>query len=114
MIKPTRFYSSKQEKAVAKKVGGKQTANSGATKFEKGDVTTDRWLIECKTNINEKSSFAIKKSWLEKNKQEAFAMGKQHNALVFDFGVFTDRYYVIDEKTFLKMKLALDLEESEK
>lgn len=112
-VKPTRFYSSKQEKAVAKKVGGKQTVNSGATKFEKGDVTTDRWLLECKTNINEKSSFAIKKSWLEKNKQETFSMGKQHNALVFDFGPSADRYYVVDEKTFLKMKIALDLIESE-
>ena len=28
---PTRYYSSKQEKAVAKAIGGKQTPNSGAT-----------------------------------------------------------------------------------
>lgn len=27
----TRYYSDKQEKAIAKAVGGKQTANSGAT-----------------------------------------------------------------------------------
>ena len=38
--KPTRFYSTKQEKAVAQAVGGKQTANSGATPWQKGDVTT--------------------------------------------------------------------------
>lgn len=30
-MRPTRFYSNKQEKKVAKAVGGKQTANSGAT-----------------------------------------------------------------------------------
>ena len=42
MGRPTRFYSSKQEKAVAKAVGGKVTANSGATAF-----LTIR-LIECK------------------------------------------------------------------
>ena len=29
--KPTRYFSDKQEKAVAKAIGGKQTANSGAT-----------------------------------------------------------------------------------
>ena len=29
MRRPTRFYSSKQEKQVAKKLGGKQVANSG-------------------------------------------------------------------------------------
>ena len=28
---PTRHFSSKQEKAVAKAIGGKQTPNSGAT-----------------------------------------------------------------------------------
>lgn len=31
--KPTRFYSNKQEKKVAKTVGGKQVVNSGATSF---------------------------------------------------------------------------------
>lgn len=30
---PTRFYSNKQEKKVAKVVGGKKVANSGATAF---------------------------------------------------------------------------------
>jgi hypothetical protein len=39
--KPTRYYSDKQEKAIAKAVGGKQTANSGATAFQKGDVLID-------------------------------------------------------------------------
>jgi len=99
MNRPTRFYSNKQEKAVAKAVGGKQTSNSGATAFSKGDVTTQHWLIECKTAMSEKSTFSIKKEWLKKNKEEAFAMGKDYNALCFDFGD-ADRYYVVDEKTF--------------
>lgn len=100
MNRPTRFYSNKQEKAVAKAISGKQTANSGATPFYKGDVTTDDWLIECKTSTTVKGSFSIKREWLDKNKEEAFAMGKYHNALCFDFGPNTDRYYVVDEKTF--------------
>ena len=107
MNKPTRFYSNRQEKAVAKKVGGKQVVNSGATAFSKGDVRTEEWIIECKTSTKEKSSFCIKREWLEKNKEEAFAMGKSFGALCFDFGG-TKRYYVVDEKTFIKMKQALE------
>lgn len=34
-MRPTRFYSNKQEKQVAKAVGGRKTANSGATPFVK-------------------------------------------------------------------------------
>ena len=103
-VRPTRFYSNRQEKAVAKAIHGKQVANSGATAFNKGDVATDSWLIECKTTTTEKKSFSIKKDWLEKNKEEAFAMGKDYNALVFDFGDNGTRYYVVDEQTFKQMK----------
>ena len=95
MNRPTRFYSNKQEKAVAKTIKGKQQSNSGATTFQKGDVITDDWLVECKTSVTEKKSFSIKKEWLEKNKEEAFAMGKHQNALCFDFGDGV-RYYIID------------------
>ena len=109
MNKPTRFYSSKQEKAVAKAIGGKQVANSGATAFSKGDVRTADWLIECKTCTTEKKSFSIKKEWMEKNREEAFAMNKDYNALAFDFGD-GNNYYIVDEKTFIRMKEALDNE----
>ena len=103
-MRPTRWYSDRQEKAVAKAIGGKQTANSGATAFVKGDVTTEEWLIECKTATTAKASFSIKKEWLEKNREEAFATGKSHNALCFDFGDNGDRYYILDEKTFKEAK----------
>lgn len=98
-MKPTRFYSKKQEKAVAKAVGGKRTANSGATAFSKGDVTLEDFLIECKTTTaTKKASFSIKEEWLLKNRQEAFAMGKHHSALAFQFGENQPNYYIIDEK----------------
>lgn len=99
MNKPTRFYSNKQEKQVAKILGGKQQSNSGATPFYKGDVINKDWLIECKTKTSTSRSFSIKKEWLIKNKEEAFAMNRLHSALCFDFGD-NDRYYVIDERTF--------------
>ena len=107
--KPTRWYSDKQEKKVAKAIGGRQTTNSGATDFSKGDVVTeDGWLIECKTATSEKQSFSIKREWLKKNREEAFSMGKDYNALVFDFGDNGERYYIVDEKTFKLMKERLD------
>lgn len=111
MKRPTRFYSNRQEKAVAKAVGGKQVANSGATKFNKGDIVTDLFLIEAKTCTSEKKSFAIKHDWLIKNKEEAFDMGKEYNALVFNFGPDTQNYYVIDEYTFKIMAELLQQEE---
>ena len=100
--KSTRYFSSKQEKAVAKAVGGKQVANSGATPFSKGDVRTDNFLIECKTCMSEKQSFSIKREWIDKNREEAFAMGKDYSAICFNFGekYNVENFYVIDEKLF--------------
>jgi len=106
-MRPTRFYSNKQERQVAKVVGGKKTANSGATKFSKGDVIADDWLFECKTHTEERQQFTIKREWIEKNKEEAFQMGKHHSAIVIDFGD-RENYYLIDEKSFLEYKELLD------
>lgn len=104
----TRFFSHKQEKSIAKAVGGKLQANSGATMFSKGDIKTDDWLFEAKTCMKEQESFSIKKEWLEKLKQESFSMNKEYNALVFNFGPNTKNYYVIDEKTMKKIMIILN------
>lgn len=101
--KPTRYYSNKQEKSVAKTLGGQQTPNSGATPWVKGDVTTDNWLIECKTRTSEVDSMSIKKEWLLKNLEEALFMGKMYNALCFNFGPGEPNYYIIDENTFKEL-----------
>lgn len=103
----TRYFSSRQEKRVAKAVNGKTVANSGAPRFVAGDVRTENWLIECKTKTKESQSMTIHKEWLEKNSEEAFAMGKDYNALAFDFGD-NERYYIVDEKTFVEMKNSLE------
>lgn len=105
----TRYFSSKQEKAVAKRVGGKQVANSGATKFYKGDVRNDDWLIECKTKTSPSKSISIQREWLEKNEEEAFAMNKQYSALCFSFGdLHNDKnYYIVNEQTFIEMMNSL-------
>lgn len=100
MNRPTRFYSRRQENKVAKALNGKVVPNSGAIRFGAGDVVLDDWLIECKTKTKESDSFTIKREWIEKNKEEAFAMRKANSALVIDFGD-GEQYYLIDEKTFL-------------
>lgn len=110
-IRPTRFYSSKQEKSVAKVVSGKTTPNSGATPWVKGDVVTNKFLIECKTATTEKQSFSIPKKWLEKMSDEAFATGKSYSALAFDYGDGV-QHYVISEKLFKKLVEILDQEEN--
>lgn len=93
----TRKYSKTQEKRVAKGLGGKVNANSGATGFYKGDVRTDKFLIECKTTTKEVKSVSIKKDWLNKLKEEKFAMGKEQMALGFDFGDGED-YFIISSQ----------------
>lgn len=97
---PTRYYSSIQEKQVAKDLGGNQTKNSGAVMFDKGDVKLANWLVECKTRTFNSESMSIKKEWLEKNNQEALFMGKENSCLIFNFGPNTKNYVIIDEDTF--------------
>lgn len=108
---PTRYYSKLQEKNLAKKIGGKQIINSGATMFQKGDVVDDRWLFEAKTVTKPQKSFSIKKEWIEKNIREKSFMGKEYHAVVFNFEPAGENYFVIDEQTFLHLKSMLDKED---
>ena len=108
---PTRHFSSLQEKKVAKTINGKQTANSGATMFGgQGDVLTcgdDSFLIECKTKTTNSDSISIKRDWFRKNKEEMVFQGKQHQAVVFNFGPdepYNENHYIIDEYLFLELQ----------
>ena len=101
MYKSTRDASNRQEKEIAKKLGAQRTINSGAGKFDKGDLFIHSdWLIEAKTCMTEQNSFSIKKNWLLKMKEEQYACKKSNSALCFDFGDGKNRYYIVDEKTF--------------
>lgn len=104
MNKPTRYYSNKQEKRTAKVLGGVVQSGSGCTAFAKGDVSTTKCLIECKTSVTEKKSFSIKKEVLDKIEEQAFSMKKPYPILAFNFGNNTDNYYVLNERTFRQFK----------
>ena len=110
----TRYYSDRQEKQVVKLLGGRQTANSGAGKWSKGDVVQEEasLMIECKTQIASKDSFKIKKEWLDKNLQEAKQSHYLNNCLAFNFGPDQANYFIINEKlmAFLVDKLKEDNE----
>lgn len=103
-VKPTRAYSSKQESYVAKKLGGTLSSNSGATLFDKGDVKTELFCLECKTKMKSSESITIQKNWIEKNEKEAMFVGKPYSALVFNFGPDEKNYYVIDEYLFEELQ----------
>lgn len=108
----TRYYSDKQEKQVCNIIGGYQTSNSGAGKFTKGDVIQKEasLLCECKTTVSPKDSFSIKKEWVFKNREEAFANRLDNSCIAFNFGPNEPNYFVIDEKlmAFLIEKLIED------
>lgn len=105
----TRYFSNKQEKHIAKVLNGKVQSNSGATLFNKGDIVRDNWLLEAKTCMKESQSFSIKKEWLDKIKQESFAMNKEFYALVFDFGTQNnENFYILNERTFKQILTLLD------
>lgn len=98
--KPTRYYSTNQENAIAEKYNGNRTKNSGATMFDKGDVKLDDILVECKTKTTHSESISIKKEWIEKNEQEALFMGKPYNVIAFNFGPGESNHYIISEELF--------------
>lgn len=68
--------------------------------FQKGDVTLDNFLIECKTKTSPSESISIKKEWINKNKEESLFMGKPYSAIAFNFGPDEPNYYIIDEELF--------------
>lgn len=76
--------SRKQERRVAKKLGGSRVSLSGAGE-EKGDAKTKLNLIELKRTA--KKSIRVERRWLEKIAIEAYAEGK-----VPAFGFSFDEY----------------------
>lgn len=109
----TRVYSDKQEKAVAKLVDGKQTKNSGATLFQKSDVLTKLFTIECKTKTKNSDSISVKKDWFDKQIKESIQMGKKYNAIVINFGPdapYNENHFIINEALFQKLVAYLEAE----
>mgnify|MGYP006873113214 CR=1 FL=1 len=101
--KSTRFFSKRQEIAIAAATNGQRTPNSGATFNSKGDVLTDKFLLEAKTKTKPSDTITIRKDWFTKNTEEAVFMGKPYSALVFNFGPDEENHYIIDENLFQEL-----------
>ena len=97
--RPTRYYSKRQEDAIAKSLGGSRQLNSGATKFAKGDVEVSDWIIEAKTKVVPCDSMQIRKDWFISVEKERQDMLKSYAAVAFSFGDGVN-YYAMDERTF--------------
>ena len=106
----TRAYSDAHEKSICKALGGKQTSNSGAGHFNKGDVIVESasLLVEAKCCMSPKNSVSIKREWIDKNKQEGFMTRRDNQVVCINFEPDGDNYYVINERLmrFLVEKLS--------
>lgn len=98
-MKTVKRRSQKQEKSVAKKFNARLTAASGALWGMKGDVRSDRFLIECKTT--EKDFYTLTAKVWEKIQEEAIQDHMRTPLMVIDLKD-TDRYVVFRPKDFNK------------
>lgn len=96
----TRYFSTNHEESICKALDGYRQPNSGASKFNKGDIIIERadMLIEAKTTMTDKESFSVKKDWFEKNKMESFSIRRSNQAICFNFGPNQNNYYIINER----------------
>ena len=56
---------------------------------------------------------SIKRDWIDKLKEEAFAMGKPYWSVAFSFGGIgnQENFYIIDERLFKQLQSYLEEEE---
>jgi len=95
--------SRKHEDRLAKKLGGKRTAGSGAFWSRKGDVRTGELLIEHKWTG--KKSFTIKSEVLEKIVNEAIMDSRKP---VLGISLNNENYVVLLEDDFIEMFEAME------
>lgn len=93
-------YSEIQESRIAKSIGGRVQPNSGGTRFGGGDIHTQSFLVEAKTQTEHKKSFTIKEEWITKAREQAFEQGKSYSALAFSFDPEGPDYFIIDAAMF--------------
>lgn len=101
MLRPANRKRSKiQEAKAAQSYGGKTTPGSGNQWHSKGDIKTDRFLIECKTTL--KSSYSINiKTW-RKIWWEAISEGRDP-FMEIQFENDNTTLIILDKEDFLNL-----------
>lgn len=95
--------ASRQDKRVAKATGLRVRPNSGAISGHKGDLGGPDIFVETKTRAEEKDHLGIDLRWMDKAKEQAFAMGKPIYFLVIAAGDEQD--YVVMDYSLLSSKM---------
>ena len=94
--------SKKHEDRLAKKIGGKRNAGSGAFWSRKGDVRSTDLLIEHKWTG--KASFTVKATVLEKIVKEAILDSRTP---VLGFSLNNNNYIMLTEDDYLELRQRL-------
>lgn len=90
---PSRTTSDKKVKKLAKDLGGRTVANSGATNFSKGDLKVDNFLVEHK--YTDSKSFKLNVNDLHKIYVDAAKCGKNAMFII----EFTEGYHLVGTVT---------------
>ena len=90
--------SQKHEKRIAKRIGGKTRAASGAFWSGKGDVRNDEYLWEHK--YTSKKSFSVTRTVLDKIEEEAIMDGRTP---VLGLHIDGKDYVVLTEDDFIEL-----------
>jgi len=77
-------FSTKQEKLIAKELGGYPVGMSGAAPGTPGDVKTYDWLVECKTHAEPGHNIFFDIDVWDKIEKEAMAMHRKPVLVVDD------------------------------
>ena len=98
-MKSNKERAQKRERSAAKELGGRSVIGSGSLWFDKGDIKTDKFLIEDK--FTDSDSYTIKLSVLDIVEKQAFKVHKvpilrfgfekyQANYVMFHIGYYSD------------------------
>jgi hypothetical protein len=90
--------SKRQEKAIAKKIGGRVTSASGAFLHDKGDVVKKR-VVRIEAKRTDKDRLTIKREWLKKIRAEAGI--EEIPAMNIEIG--DENWFIIREREFLEL-----------
>lgn len=98
----TKKNSNKQEKRIAKELGGRRIPGSGSRWDSKGDVKTKKFLVEAKTTTHK--SFSVSSDILAKVELEAVGTGRTPVVSVeLTGGSVPKRYAVLSWEDFLAL-----------
>lgn len=101
----TKYKSNKQEKAVAKSMDARVTVASGALFFQKADVRSDEFLVECKTTS--KTYYPLTLATWTKIEKQATQDGLRVPLMCIDLEDGKHRLAVISILDFLGLNLDL-------